>query len=512
MIRKSDNKVYALKRIKINKMSKREISDSLNEIRFLASIRQKNIVGFLEAFLENNETELCIIMEYCGCGDLAQKVERYKRRKQYIDEDVIWRYLIQSLKALTHLHEKGICHRDLKTANSFLAEDGSIKIGDMNVSKKLKKGHLQTQIGTPYYMPPEIWNNRPYDASCDLWSLGCMMYELCALKPPFVADSFPALKRVVTAGRYSPIPRKFSDSLAKVIGSMLKLNPNQRPTATALLHHADVAKKHHLDGEVVPREPVHAFPGMMATIKVPQNLRKLNQALPKPCYADARPNSPTAWVVSDQAAQAKKEAKAAKKAAQAEAACAEAASAAADAADNCAPPEPPVIMKAHKKAPPCAVKLDKVNDADAENNKAQMNAHAHAPVPPMPQQPPQQSQQQHRRPVPAYDNNGRRVQQGEPTAGFRYGGVGKEASGAGREKRNPYYSKYNQHGKGAGAGAANYGYGNAVDVGGAGAGGPVAPSGYAYNRYAQGGAAAGGGYGGGRAAGQPSRAYPHRMW
>lgn len=170
--------MYALKRVKINKMSKKEISDALNEIRFLASIRHKNIVGFLEAFLENNETELCIVMEYCGCGDLAQKVERYKRRKQYIDEDVIWRYLIQCLKALQHLHEKGICHRDLKTANTFIAEDGSIKIGDMNVSKRLKKGHLQTQIGTPYYMSPEIWNNRPYDSSSDMWSLGCMVYEV----------------------------------------------------------------------------------------------------------------------------------------------------------------------------------------------------------------------------------------------------------------------------------------------------------------------------------------------
>ena len=152
MIRKSDNKVYALKRVKISKMSKKEIADALNEIRFLASIRHKNIVGFLHAFLENNDSELCIIMEYCGCGDLAQKVERYKKKRQYIDEQVIWKYLIQCLKALHHLHEKGICHRDLKVANTFLAEDGSVKIGDMNVSKRLKKGQLQTQIGTPYYM------------------------------------------------------------------------------------------------------------------------------------------------------------------------------------------------------------------------------------------------------------------------------------------------------------------------------------------------------------------------
>lgn len=347
MIRKSDNKVYALKRVKINKMSKKEISDALNEIRFLASIRHKNIVGFLESFLENNETELCIVMEFCGCGDLAQKVERYKRRRTYIDEDVLWRYLIQCLKALEHLHEKGICHRDLKVANTFLAEDGSIKIGDMNVSKRLsKKGQLQTQIGTPYYMSPEIWNNRPYDWSSDMWALGCMFYEvrrlcfynspstpliiissfhpppppstiicayqqLASLRPPFTGDSFPALKRAVVAGRYQPIPNKYSSPLHRVIALMLKVNPRERPSAENLLRSADLSSKLHLDEMSVVHAAAQpsreqAFMQLMETIKVPQNLRKLNVALPKPCYPDVRPNSPTAWTVADQNVQIKK--------------------------------------------------------------------------------------------------------------------------------------------------------------------------------------------------------------
>ena len=83
----------------------------------------------------------------------------------------------------------------------------------MNVSKRMHKGYLHTQIGTPYYMSPEIWNNRPYDASSDIWSLGCMMYELCKLHPPFQGNSFPELKRNVISGRFSPIPRKYSDNL-----------------------------------------------------------------------------------------------------------------------------------------------------------------------------------------------------------------------------------------------------------------------------------------------------------
>ena len=157
-------------------MNKKDVENTFSEIRFLASIRHKHVVGFLEAFTDH--TDLCIVMEYCGCGDLSQKIDRYKRRRQYIDENVIWRYLIQLLKALACLHQHGICHRDLKCANIFIADDGSVKIGDLNVSKCLQQGALlQTQIGTPYYMAPEIWNSRPYNWSCDMWSIGCLIYE-----------------------------------------------------------------------------------------------------------------------------------------------------------------------------------------------------------------------------------------------------------------------------------------------------------------------------------------------
>jgi NIMA (never in mitosis gene a)-related kinase 1/4/5 len=93
--RKSDGKIYALKRVNISKMSKREVQDAVNEIRILASVRHPHIVSFLQAFLDKNGSELCIIMEYCGCGDLAQKVDRYKQRKQQVDERVLWAYLIQ---------------------------------------------------------------------------------------------------------------------------------------------------------------------------------------------------------------------------------------------------------------------------------------------------------------------------------------------------------------------------------------------------------------------------------
>ena len=86
-----------------------------------------------------------------------------------------------------------ILHRDLKCANVFISENEIYKLGDLNVSKVSKKGLVQTQTGTPYYTSPEVWKGLPYDKSCDIWSLGCIIYEMATLKPPFRAQNLEGL-------------------------------------------------------------------------------------------------------------------------------------------------------------------------------------------------------------------------------------------------------------------------------------------------------------------------------
>lgn len=92
---------------------------------------------------------------------------------------------------------------------------------------------------------------------------------------------------------------------------MLKVNPRERPSAESMLRSADLSSKLHLDEISIVHAAAQpsreqAFMQLMETIKVPQNLRKLNVALPKPCYPDVRPNSPTAWTVAEQNIQIKK--------------------------------------------------------------------------------------------------------------------------------------------------------------------------------------------------------------
>lgn len=134
-----------------------------------------------------------IVMELADHGDLYQKVGRYKKKQKYIKEDDIWSIFIQIVLGLQALHDAQILHRDLKSANVFLNMDGSVKLGDMNVSKIARAGMLLTQTGTPYYASPEVWNDVPYDSKSDIWSLGCVLYEAAALKPPFRADDMAGL-------------------------------------------------------------------------------------------------------------------------------------------------------------------------------------------------------------------------------------------------------------------------------------------------------------------------------
>lgn len=92
-------------------------------------------------------------------------------------------------RGLKALHDMNILHRDLKCANVFCASDGILKLGDLNVSKVARRGMARTQTGTPYYTSPEVWKDRPYDSKCDIWSLGCVIYEMASLCPPFRAGN-----------------------------------------------------------------------------------------------------------------------------------------------------------------------------------------------------------------------------------------------------------------------------------------------------------------------------------
>jgi NIMA (never in mitosis gene a)-related kinase 1/4/5 len=144
--------------------------------------------------------------------------------------------MVSGLKAL---HDKNILHRDLKCANIFMNRDGIVKMGDLNVSKVAKYGGLLfTQTGTPYYASPEVWKDQPYDNKSDIWSLGCLIYEMATLQPPFKAPNMDLLYKKVLSGQYPSIPNTYSNELAVLIGSLLQVIPQKRPSCDHILQHS----------------------------------------------------------------------------------------------------------------------------------------------------------------------------------------------------------------------------------------------------------------------------------
>lgn len=224
-------------------------------------------------------------MEYCDDGDLYQKICRSKKKGNYLEEKEIWSALIQMLKGLQELHNLNIYHRDLKCANVFLCKNGTIKIGDMNVSKVAKKGLLYTQTGTPYYASPEVWMDKPYDSKSDIWSAGCVIYELATLKPPFRAKDMDGLYKKVIKGSYTKLPSHFSVDLNNVLRMMLQVKPKNRPSCDKLLKLNSVVSRMQEKMRVLFSETDRGDNmQLLNTIRVPMKMHYLTNMLPVANY------------------------------------------------------------------------------------------------------------------------------------------------------------------------------------------------------------------------------------
>ena len=226
---KENNNIYCLKKINTKKTKDKE-----NEINILSNLSHPNLIKCFFSFY--NSENIYIIMDFCEFGDLFSLLQSVKKKKVFVNEDIIWNIAIQVLVGLNYLHSKKIIHRDIKLLNLFMTKDKKIKIGDMGMSIIFDEEELiHSRVGTPLYIAPELVKKEKYDYKIDIWSLGCSLYHLAKTVPPFTDENLIKLGNSIINEQPSNLPICYSNELYDFILRLMIKNKDQRPSALEAL-------------------------------------------------------------------------------------------------------------------------------------------------------------------------------------------------------------------------------------------------------------------------------------
>ena len=226
---------YVAKCIDLEPLKERDKTLAKQEVEVLRSMNHPNIVKLKEGFIFQTSL-LVLVLEYCEQGELRGAIKAKAAEGEYFNEPEIMRWFAQLVDALAYVHSQRIIHRDLKSNNVFLKQ-GRALLGDFGMSKVFE-GSLQaamTVVGTPFYTSPEICKHEPYNYKTDIWSLGCVLYELCTLQHPFIADNLLNLVPKILNDPHPPIPAQYSREINSLISRLLAKKPEDRPTASELV-------------------------------------------------------------------------------------------------------------------------------------------------------------------------------------------------------------------------------------------------------------------------------------
>ncbi|XP_078283301.1 uncharacterized protein LOC144608926 [Rhinoraja longicauda] len=233
--KKDDDSLVILKEINMHELNHIERQRALNEVKVLSMLDHPNIINYYDSFEEDGL--LMIEMEYAEGGTLAQKSAVLSLQDRELEELEILNLFHQIVAAICYLHEHSVLHRDLKTANLFLTKEGEVKLGDFGVAKVMMTGsEAHSILGTPYYISPEICEGKCHNDKSDIWSLGCILYEMACRQRTFEGTNLPAVVNKIMKGQFAPITDNYSAEFKALVLDMLQKETQYRPSAHELLY------------------------------------------------------------------------------------------------------------------------------------------------------------------------------------------------------------------------------------------------------------------------------------
>eukprot|EP00041_Stephanoeca_diplocostata_P012948 m.220366 g.220366 ORF g.220366 m.220366 type:complete len:292 (-) comp19158_c0_seq2:334-1209(-) len=222
-------------------MSAAERAECLKEAHLLQQLDHPNIIKCHAAFMDGDI--LNIVLELADAGDLCKLLSTMRDTKQRLPEQYIWKYFMHITRGLAYMHERRIMHRDIKPANVFITRDGVVKVADLGLGRYFSrsKSMANSMVGTPYYMAPERLSQNEYSYPSDVWSAGCLLYEMSALRSPFqgTKNLYDLGERIQRAD-YPALPSSvYSQILIQLVTQCLQVCPTMRPSMRAMAEYAE---------------------------------------------------------------------------------------------------------------------------------------------------------------------------------------------------------------------------------------------------------------------------------
>ena len=221
---------HVMKAITLAGLGPNERMFALQEASVLEQMSHPNIIKYTDTFIARER--LYIVMEYAEAGDLWRIMYKNPDGVEVWPEEIVLGFFLQMCLAVKFVHDRQILHRDIKPANMFLTKGGILKLGDFGIARVLERNQMaRTQVGTPFYVAPEICHKLSYGKKADVWALGCVLFEMCAKEPPFNGRSVGDIQRKITGAPVPANPRlihKYSPEMRKLVAQTLHKRPNQR--------------------------------------------------------------------------------------------------------------------------------------------------------------------------------------------------------------------------------------------------------------------------------------------
>ena len=229
---------FVMKQIALQSTSSPESRTALQEVRVLKALHHPFIVRYHDSWLDEQSSTLCVVMHYCAGGDLHGRIRQASAAGQSFSEGAVLDWFIALCLALRYCHDRRLLHRDIKSQNVFLSQHGVCRLGDFGIARVLSTGNQMAQsvVGTPYSLAPEVCQSQHYSYAADVWALGCVLYETCALRLPFEAGNLLGLVWKIVHEKPEPIDAaRYSPELWQLLQAMLSKEPQRRPSVKEIL-------------------------------------------------------------------------------------------------------------------------------------------------------------------------------------------------------------------------------------------------------------------------------------